>query len=199
MAGIKKQLTTEVFVGQNDLVLFNEVEDYSEATFESATASGESLGQISGDSSEYAGEDASTENWLDEKGNVITSVPTAGTVAVKFSMANVSADTVAKFLKGTKMEGLTSELFKNVKNAVGFGVELPVITRPIGWFNDQTNRALFLPKAKIVSNLAIDGKKFMISATATAEYLDLKTLKTAMIFNADPVYEENEENEEVTE
>lgn len=189
MAGIKKQVTTQVLAGQSDVVLFGEVEDYSTATFTTATATGESVGQVSGDSSEYAGEDAEAENWLDEQGKLITSTVKPGTVAIKFNMADLSADKVELFLAGTKMSGLTSALLTDVKNAVGFGVDLPAITRPIGWFNDEANRALFLPKAKIVSSLGCDGKKFTINATATAEYIDSATLKTAMLFDAKPTYE----------
>lgn len=189
MAGIKKQITTEVLAGQSDIVLFGEVEDYKTATFTTATATGESVGQVSGDSSEYAGEDAETENWVDEQGNIITSTTKAGTVAIKWSMADLSADKIELFLKGTALTGLTSTLMSEVKNAVGFGVDLPVITRPIGWFNDEANRCLFLPKAKIVSNLGCDGKKFTINATATAGYIDNATLKTAMLFDAKPTYD----------
>lgn len=189
MAGIKKRVASEILVGQSDIVLFGQVEDYNAATFATVTAEGASVGQVSGDSSEYAGEDAETENWADEQGNVITSTTTAGTVAIKFSMANLSAAQIALWLKGTVMEGLTSSLLSNVKNAVGFGVDLPVMTRPIGWFNDESNRALFLPKAKIVSSLAYEDKHFVITSTATAEFIDNKTLKTAMIFDCEPTYE----------
>lgn len=189
MAGIKHEVMSTVFVGQSDIVVFDEVADYKTATFDSITAAGGSVGQVSGDSSEYAGEDAETENWVDEQGDIITSTTTAGTVAIRFNMADLSADNIAKFLKGTKLEGLTSTLLKEVKNAVGFGVDLPVMTRPIGWFNDEANRALFLPKAKIVSSLGTDGKRFTINATATAEYINNATLKTAMLFDAKPLYE----------
>lgn len=190
MAGIKQEIMSTVFVGQSDVVLFGEVTDYKTATFATVTATGESVGQISGDSSEYAGEDAETENWVDEQGDIITSTTKAGTVAIKFNMADLSAEKIETFLKGTKLEGLTSTLLKEVKNAVGFGVDLPVMTRPLGWFNDEANRCLFLPKAKIVSSLGTDGKKFTINATATAEYINNATLKTAMLFDAKPVYEE---------
>ena len=189
MAGIKNEVMSTVFAGQSDIVLFDEVNDYKTATFSTITAAGESVGQISGDSSEYAGEDAEVENWVDEQGEIITSTVKAGTVAIKWNMADLSADKIELFLKGTKLEGLTSALIEQIKNAVGFGVDLPVITRPIGWFNDEANRALFLPKAKIVSNLGVDGKRFTINATATAEYIDTKTLKTAMIFDGKPKYE----------
>lgn len=189
MAGIKKQITSTIFVGQSDIVVFDEVEDYNEATFTSITASGESVGQVSGDSSEYAGEDATTENWVDEQGNIITSTTTAGTVAIKFSMANMSADNVKKFLNGVGLTSLTSTLLTDVKNAVGFGVDLPVMTRPLGWFNDEAKRCLFMPKSKIVSSLSYDTKRFTITATATAEYINSATLKTAMLFDATPVYE----------
>ena len=169
--------------------------DYKTATFTAATAAGSSVGQVSGDSTEYVGEDAETTNWVDEQGKVITSTATDGTVAIKFEMADLSEDSVVKFLQGVKLMGLTSELIKNVKSAVGFGVKLPVMTRPIGWFNDEANRCLFLPKAKIVSSLAYADKHFTISSTATAEYIDTKTLKTAMIVDGEPAYEDNEEGE----
>lgn len=191
MAGIKKRVASEVLVGQSDLVLFDEVADYNAATFSTATAAGASVGQVSGDSSEYAGEDAETENWVDEQGNIITSTTKAGTVAIKFSMANLSAEQIALWLRGTSMANLTSTTLTNIKNAVGFGVSLPVMTRPIGWFNDEANRALFLPKAKIVSSLAYEDGKFVITATATAEFIDNATLKTAMIFDCKPTYEES--------
>lgn len=189
MAGIKHEIASTVFVGQSDIVVFDEVEDYKTATFSSVTASGESVGQVSGDSSEYAGEDAETENWTDEQGDIITSTTKAGTVAVKFNMADMSAEKIETFLRGTPMEGLTSTLLQEVKNAVGFGVDLPVMTRPLGWFNDEAKRCLFLPKAKIVSSLGYDSGRFTINATATAEYINNATLKTAMLFDAKPLYE----------
>ena len=189
MAGIKQEVMSTVFAGQSDIVVFDEVEDYGTATFTTVTAAGESVGQVSGDSSEYVGEDATTENWVDEQGDIITSITKAGTIAIKFSMADMSADKVETFLNGTKLTGLSSTLLTDVKNAVGFGVDLPVITRPIGWFNEQANRALFMPKAHIVSSLSYDNGRFTITATATAEYINAATLKTAMLFDAKPVYE----------
>ncbi|MDE6649312.1 MAG: hypothetical protein K2K45_05230 [Muribaculaceae bacterium] len=193
MAGIKKLATTTVFTGQSDIVVFDEVSDYKNATFSTATASGASVGQVSGDSSEYVGEDTEVTNWVDEQGKVITSTATDGTVAVKWEMADLSEDSVVKFLNGVKLSGLTSTLLKNIKSAVGFGVKLPVMTRPIGWFNDEANRCLFLPKAKIVSSITYSDKHFTISSTATAEYIDTTTLKTAMIVEGEPVYENDTE------
>ncbi|MDE7350305.1 MAG: hypothetical protein K2N25_04505 [Muribaculaceae bacterium] len=189
MAGIKKHAMSTVFVGQSDLVIFDEVEDYKTATFTNITASGESAGQVSGDSSEWAGEDAEVDNWKDEQGKLITSIVKDGTAAVKFNMADLSVDNIVKFLKGVKLEGLTSTVLQNIKNAVGFHIDLPVITRPLGWFNDEANRALFFPKAKFVSSIGCDGKKFTINSTATAQCINLPTLKTAMMFDAKPTYE----------
>lgn len=101
--GIKKEVATKVLVGQSDLVVFGEVEDYSAATFTTVTATGASVGQVSGDSSEYAGEDAETESWVDEQGDIITSTTKAGTVAIKWSMADLSVDKVKTFLKGVDL------------------------------------------------------------------------------------------------
>lgn len=189
MAGIKEEVMSSVFVGQSDIVVFDKVDDYKTATFATVTASGQSVGQVSGDSSEYVGEDAETENWVDEQGDIITSTTKAGTVAIKWSMADLSAENVKKFLNGTNLTLETSTLFSDVKNAVGFGVDLPVITRPVGWFNDEAGRCLFLPKAKIVSSLGYDSGHYVLKATATAEYVNLKSLKTAMLFDAKPIYE----------
>lgn len=189
MAGIKHEVMSNVFVGQSDVVVFDEVKDYAAATFATITAAGESVGQVSGDSSEYAGEDAETENWVDEQGDIITSTTKAGTVAIKFNMADMSIANVEKFLRGTKLGGLTSTSMTDIKDAVGFGVDLPVMIRPIGWFNDEANRCLFLPKAKIVSSIGYDSGHFTINATATAEYINNDSLKTAMLINAKPAYE----------
>lgn len=186
---IKKDIVTSVFVGQSDIIVFDEVADYSNATFATVTASGESVGQVSGDSSEYVGEDVETENWTDEQGNVITSNSKNGTIAIRFSMADLSADKVETYLKGTKLTGLTSENFETIQNAVGFGIDLPVMTRPILWVNDEANRCLFLPKAKLVSALAYDSGRFVLTTTATAENVNLATLKTAMLFDAAPKYQ----------
>lgn len=189
MAGIKEEVMSSVFVGQSDIVVFDKVDDYKTATFATVTASGQSVGQVSGDSSEYVGEDAETENWVDEQGDIITPTTKAGTVAIKWSMADLSPENVKKFLNGTNLTLETSTLFSDVKNAVGFGVDLPVITRPVGWFNDEAGRCLFLPKARIVSSLGYDSGHYVLKATATAEYVNLKSLKTAMLFDARPIYE----------
>ncbi len=191
MPGIKERTMSEVLIGQSDLVMFGEVADYKTATFDSITASGSSVGQVSGDSSEWAGEEATLENWVDEQGNNISSTPKAGTSAVKFSMADLSNDKISLFLKGTVYEGLTSKSIEEIKSVVGFGVKLPVITRPLGWFNDENNRCLFFPKAKIVSNLSYSDGHFTIDATAVAEYINIKgQLQTAMIINGKAKYED---------
>lgn len=192
MAGIKNEVMSTVFAGQSDMVVFDEVADYKTATFTTATAAAESVGQVSGDSSAWEGEDATVENWVDEQGDNITSTTKAGTVAFSFEMADLSDEQVAKYLNGVKLSGLTSSLLKDVKNAVGFGVNLPVIRRPIGWFNEEADRCLFLPKAKLVSNLAYSDGHYTIKVLATAEYINTATLKTAMLFNCKPVYEEED-------
>ena len=66
-------------------------------------------------------------------------------------------------------------------------VELPVITRPIGIFNDEANKFIFVPKAKIVGNISLDSKLWRLNVKVTAEYINTETLGTFMIGKGKPI------------
>ena len=66
-------------------------------------------------------------------------------------------------------------------------VELPITTRPIAIFNDEANKWILLPKAKIVGNLTLDNKLWRIHIVATAEYVNTATLGTFMMGKGTPI------------
>jgi hypothetical protein len=190
MAGIKNAKVTELFNGQSDIVIFDEVSDYNTATFATVTASGESLGQIVEDSTSWDGDEPSLDSIKDEQGDVIVINPTSGTYAFSCDIASTSTAIMKTFLKATDVTGdVTSTTFTDIKELIKFGTELPVITRPIAVINDEANRVILFPKAKIIGNLNLDSKLWRVHISATAEYLDTATLGTCMTWKGKPKYE----------
>lgn len=185
MAIAKLDTSPKLFEGQGDLVVFAPVSDYTNATLASLTTP-KSLGQIVQDSTTWEGEDVSTDQILDEQGNVITAHVTAGTLGFSFDIASTSLTMVKEFLAGTDaitgvtFAGLETETGETL-NAAGFGVDLPVQTRPIAVVDSEKGRAWVYPKAKITANLALADGLYRIHAVVVAEQVDQPSLKTAMI------------------
>lgn len=190
MAGIKSRNVTEVFNGQSDIALFDVPDGgYTETTsFADVTASGMSLGQVVEDSTSWEGEDPTNDPIKDEQGDIIVNTVTAGTYAFSCDVADLSNDMAEALMKATKVDAskLTSASIGNVSNVVKF-IELPVVTRPIAIFNDEANKWILFPKAKIVGNLTLDSKLWRLHITATAEYINTETLGTFMMGNGTPI------------
>lgn len=181
----KLDTSPKLFEGQGDLVVFAPISDYTNATLASLTTP-KSLGQIVQDSTTWEGEDVSTDQILDEQGNVITAHVTAGTLGFSFDIASTSLTMVKEFLAGT--DAITGVTFAGLEtgtgetlNAAGFGVDLPVQTRPISVVDSEKGRAWVYPKAKITSNLSLADGLYRIHAVVVAEQVDQPSLKTAMI------------------
>lgn len=191
---IKRAGVTDIFSGQSDIILFKEVTDYSTAK-PSTLEGAKSLGQIVQDSTEWNGEDPEVENILDEQGDVITASVTAGTLGFTFQMADTSAANFEEFLKGSKIPGSFAEgggVWSEVTEVVGFGYQLPTMTRPIMVVNDQMSKSILLPKAKITSNLTIEDGLLRIAVTVVAENVDTATLKTGMLIIGKTQYDDGE-------
>lgn len=185
MAIAKLDTSPKLFEGQGDLVVFEPISDYTNATLASLTTP-KSLGQIVQDSTTWEGEDVSTDQILDEQGNVITAHVTAGTLGFSFDIASTSLTMVKNFLAGTDpIENVTFAGLEagsgEALQAAGFGVDLPVQTRPIAVIDSEKGRAWVYPKAKITSNLALADGLYRIHAVVVAEQVDQPSLKTAMI------------------
>lgn len=185
MAIAKLDTSPKLFEGQGDLVVFAPISDYTNKTLANLSDP-KSLGQIVQDSTTWEGEDVSTDQILDEQGNVITAHVTAGTLGFSFDIASTSLTMVKNFLAGT--DAIENVTFAGLETgtgealqAAGFGVDLPVQTRPIAVIDSERGRAWVYPKAKITSNLALADGLYRIHAVVVAEQVDQPSLKTAMI------------------
>lgn len=182
----KIDAATAPFVGQGDLIIFDAVGDYSTAKL-SDFANPRSLGQIVQDSTSWEGEDVSTDEILDEQGNLITAKVTAGTLSFSFDIASTSANMMKKFMAAADISSANIgspawlESSNPVPSAVGFGVDLPVFTVPILVADQEKKRAWVYPKAKITSNLSLSDGMYRIHAVVLAEQVDTASLKTGIL------------------
>lgn len=178
---------TVPFVGQGDLIIFDPVSDYTSATLASFT-NPQSLGQIVQDSTSWEGEDVSTDEILDEQGNIITAKVTAGTLSFSFDIASTSAAMMQKFMKAASITVGSPSYLAAASTAVGFGVEIPVFTVPILVADQEKKRAWVYPKAKITSNLSLSDGLYRIHAVVLAEQVDTASLKTGILLEGALVY-----------
>lgn len=191
----KVDAATVPFVGQGDLIIFSSTfansKTYANAKL-SDFASPQSLGQIVQDSTSWEGEDVSTDEILDEQGNIITAKVTAGTLSFSFDIASASANMMKKFMAATEIAtanlGAPAFLDQSGLSAVGFGVDLPVFTAPIMVVDQEKKRAWVYPKAKITSNLSLSDGLYRIHAVVIAEQVDTDYLKTGMLVEGSLVY-----------
>lgn len=188
MAGIKTAGITDLFNGQSDIVLFGEVSDYSNATIATLTEP-KSLGQIVQDTTEWTGDEPSVDNILDEQGDIITASVTAGTVGFSFEMADLSPETIEEFLRGVDISASEGAAWDSIAKVIGFGHQLPVMTRPIMVVNDEMNKSMLIPKAKITSNITISDGLWRIAVNVTGETVDTKSLKTCMLISGKTKYD----------
>lgn len=187
----KIDAATSPFVGQGDLIIFDAVSDYSTAKL-ADFANPKSLGQIVQDSTSWEGEDVSTDEILDEQGNLITARVTAGTLSFSFDIASTSADMMKKFMAAADIAAAdigSPSFLESGAAAVGFGVDLPVFTVPILVADQEKKRAWVYPKAKITSNLTLADGLYRIHAVVLAEQVDTQYLKTGILIDGSLVYE----------
>lgn len=187
---IKNKKVTEVFNGQSDIALFDAPENgYTETTsLADVTKSGMSLGQVVEDSTSWDGDEPSIDLIKDEQGESIVATTTSGTYAFSCDVADLSKEMVVELLKGVEITTPgTSASISEMLDVVKL-VELPVQTRPIAIFNDEANKWILFPKAKIVGSLSLDSKLWRIHLTATAEYIDTDTLGTCTFGKGKPNY-----------
>lgn len=186
MAGIKKATPTSVFNGQSMIIVFDEVEDYSTATVGDITGDGFDVGQVFQGSTTWNGEDPSFEDKLDEQGDIIVSNPTKGSYGYDFEMADFSAEKFKTFMKGkdiTTANMGTGSSFGAGATAVATTEETPVIERPIALVNDTAKKAIFFPKARILTGPTPEDGLFTLKAITKAQDCNTEKLGTMMLID----------------
>lgn len=188
---IKNKKVTEVFNGQSDIALFDTpASGYGESTsLSDVVASGMSLGQVVEDSTSWDGDEPSLDQIKDEQGESIVASVTAGTYAFSCDVASTDKEMLKELLKA--VEVTSPGTLASIEGATDVMkiVDLPVQTRPIAIFNDEANKWILFPKAKIVGSLTLDSKLWRIHLNATAEYIDTATLGTCMFGKGKPKYD----------
>lgn len=186
MAGIKKATPTSTFNGQSMIIVFDEVENYATADVASITGDGFDVGQVFQGSTSWTGEDPSFDNVLDEQGDVIVPNPTKGTYGFDFEMADFSSEKFKTFMKGKEITTAnfgTGSSFGTTATAVATTEEVPVITRPIAIVNDESNKAAFFPKARILTGPAMEDKLFVLKSSVMAQDCNTDKLGTFMLID----------------
>lgn len=180
----------QLLAGQGDIIVFSAPAGgyTSSTTLANVLTNGASLGQVVQDATSWDGEQVSFSQILDEQGDVITSRATNGTHQVSFDLADLEADFIAAFLGAesiTVATGGAAAVFKDgTVTCYGFGHKLPVKVRPLMITNDEGNRAIFFPKAKMAASLSWSDNLWRLHVVATAEFMDSATLKTCMILSS---------------
>lgn len=169
MAGIKKATPTSEFNGQSYLIVFDEVTDYSTADVATITADGFDVGQVFQGSTSWNGDDPSFDDVLDEQGDIIVSNPTKGSYGFDFEMADFSADKFKTFLKGADVTVGTGSSFGANATAVATTTEMPIVERPVAIVNDTSKKAIFLPKARILTGPSMEDKLFVLKAVCKGQ------------------------------
>jgi hypothetical protein len=192
---IKKVSLGDFFVGEGDIVMWDAIASYANATLASFL-NGSSVGNVKEDSTNWTGEDISETVIRNEQGNSIATITTAGTLAFEMTLADFSLeaenDLAKLLLAGSDIDisDLTVAWLQSVATATafGFGVNLPVITRPIAVFNQNLNKSLIFPKAQISSALVIEDKMICIHCAVSAQSVNTAALKSGMIVNGAIAY-----------
>lgn len=176
----------QLFAGQGDIIVFSAPTGgiTADTTIAQCLTNGASLGQVVQDSTSWDGEEVSFDNLLDEQGDVITSIASNGTHQFSFDLADLEPDFLKVFLGAEEIvaseNGITAVFGNGTHKVYGFGHKLPVKVRPILITNDEGNKALFFPKAKMAGSLAWGDKIWKIHVVVTAEFVDTANLKTVM-------------------
>lgn len=188
MSAIAKNTTQQFFVGQGELLIGAEVADYSSIDLSALEFT--SLGDIKLDSTEWTGDDVTTNNIQNEQGENVASYSVAGTYAIDAVVLNSDQAKLASLMKAVNIPvPAASDWFTVAGGKVtGLGTELPVIERPFALSNDVLNQTIIFPKAKIVTAFTIEDSVVSLKINATAQKVDTDDLKTVMLLEGALIY-----------
>lgn len=195
---IQKATPTNAFNGHGYCVILDEVTDYTKAAIDSILANGFHVGQVFEGSTTPNGDEPSFEDKKDEQGGIIVSDASMGTEGTDFYMADFSVAKLQLFMQGSKITHTASTATSGIAikgNVVGWGDKLPLIERPVAFFNDKNDQVLIYPKARILCSRVADGKLSMIKAAVRAQSIDTANLKPVMFADKAEIFlTDNTEN-----
>ena len=177
------------FVGQGDLIVFDKPSDYAAAKLSTLT-NPKSLGDIHLDSTNFTGDDPTLTPLKNEQGLAYYTTVENGTFGFEFFVPSTSDDMLTALMNAE----VVSDTF-TVGGAFAVGSTITgamhrstIVEQPIMIVNETKNRALVVPKAKIVSSLAMQDRVAGIMVRVNAENIDTTDLKTVMFVDGAIAY-----------
>lgn len=183
---LKKAPVTSLFNGQGYIIVFDEVEDYNTATLDDILKNGADVGQVFEGTTSWTGEEPSFEEKLDEQGDVIIGTAKKGTYGFEFLMADFSVEKFQTYMHARTVAftgAAGNAISSNGGTAVAVGSEIPVITRPIGIVNEECDKVMLLPKARIVTGPSMEDKAFGLKSVVLGLDCDTAALGTFMLID----------------
>jgi hypothetical protein len=185
---ITKSAVSELFMGQSDIVIFDKPSDYSTATLFNLP-NPYSVGDVDNGSTSWTGDEPTVTPRKNEQGEAVTAKVEAGTLGYEFRLMSTDEETIKKFLTPGVAKAIASAAaagaWDKVTKIIGFGNQTTVQTRPIMLVNDEADKQLVFPKAKLVASPTIEDGLFCIKVSVTAESIDTTNLDTAiMVFGS---------------
>ena len=177
------------FVGQGDIIVFDKPADYAVAAL-SDLANPKSLGDIHLDSTNFTGDDPTLTPLKNEQGLAYYTTVENGTFGFEFFVPSTSSDMLkammnAEVVTDTFTAGGAFAVDSTITGAMH---KSTIVEKPIMIVNETKNRALVVPKAKIVSSLAMQDRVAGIMVRVNAENIDTTDLKTVMFVDGAIAY-----------
>lgn len=191
MAITKIDTVGNFFVGQGDIIVFAKPADYTTAKLSTLT-SPESLGDIHLDSTNLTGDDPSLTPLKNEQGQNYYSTVEEGTFGFEFFVPSTSEDMLDAMMNAEVVSDTFTGTngFSASSTVSGVMHKSTISERPIMIVNDTKTRALVVPKAKIITSLAMQDKVVGIMVRVNADKIDTANLKTVMFVNGAIAYED---------
>lgn len=179
----------EFFVGQGDMIIFDKPADYATTTLANLQ-NPKSLGDIHLDSTNLTGDDPSLNALKNEQGIAYYSTVENGTFGFEFFVSSTSENMLQAFMNADVIDAtFTGENgFSAESKVLGVMHKSTITERPIMIVNETLNKALIVPKAKIVATLSMQDKVIGIMVRVNADNIDTDGLKTVMFVNGSLSY-----------
>lgn len=179
MAISKIDTVGDFFVGQGDVIIFDEIANYATAKL-STLANPKSVGDVHLDSTNFTGDAPTITPLQNEQGQAYYTTVTEGTFGFEIFIPSTSEEMIEEFMMGEEIsDTFTGDNgFASGTTAIGAMHKSTAQERPIMIVNDKKNRALVVPKAMIVASPSMQDKVSGILVSVTAQKLDTESLKT---------------------
>ena len=177
------------FVGQGDIIVFDKPANYA-TTALSDLANPKSLGDIHLDSTNFTGDDPTLTPLKNEQGLAYYTTVENGTFGFEFFVPSTSSAMLTALMNAEVVTDTftTGDAFAVGSTITGAMHKSTIVENPIMIVNETKNRALVVPKAKIVSSLAMQDRVAGIMVRVNAENIDTEDLKTVMFVDGAIAY-----------